>query len=111
MRRLALSALLLVAACDGGESPAERAEAAKTAANGIECALAGAEAFARQCTVEAGERGAITIHHPDGGFRRVRRDGEALVPIDGADQGQVERLPDGGLLWSIDRDRYRIPRS
>ena len=55
----------------------------------VKCALAGAAAFRRVCTVdrEQGPEGLIlTIHHPDGGFRRllVTRDGRGVVAADGA---------------------------
>jgi hypothetical protein len=105
--------LMLLMLCLGGCSdtgtPAERAEIARTADNGMDCALAGAEAFQRQCTFERGEGGLLTIHHPDGGFRRLQLRGGELLPADGADQGTLTSLPNGRVEWSIDRDRYRLP--
>jgi hypothetical protein len=109
MTRLCLLPLLLLAACDSGETPAERAEAAKQSDDGIECALAGAQAFERQCTMERGGDGLATIHHPDGGFRRVHLASGQLDPADGADKGERTALPDGRVEWAIDRDRYRLP--
>jgi hypothetical protein len=109
MIRAWLLLILTVAACDSGETPAQRAETAKQSDDGIECALAGAEAFQRQCTIERGADGLATIHHPDGGFRRVQLALGQLDPADGADKGERTPLPDGRVLWSIDRDRYRLP--
>jgi hypothetical protein len=109
MIRALLLSLLMLGACSEAETPAERAEIARTADNGMECALAGAEAFQRQCTFERGEGGLLTIHHPDGGFRRLQLRDRRVLPADGADQGVITSLPDGRVEWAIDRDRYRLP--
>jgi hypothetical protein len=111
MRIPILLAVFLLAACDSGETPAERAQSAETADNGIECALAGAELFERHCTLERGGKGLLTIHHPDGGFRRLQLGDDGLGAADGSDQGQLQPMPDGRREWTIDRDRYRLPAS
>ena len=110
MRRHILSTLLLLAGCDSAETASERAQAARTSPDGIECALAGADRFERQCRLERdGDRG-LTIHHPDGGFRRLAAVGSGpFAPADGADRGSMTNLPDGRTLWVVDRDRYRLP--
>ncbi len=71
----------------------------------IECALAGATEFARDCGVERSrEDGALvlTVRHPDGGFRRfaVTDDGRGLVAADGAEPAAVS-------LNGTGRDRGR----
>ena len=111
MNRLLLLALPLLASCSSGETPAERAEAARTSDDGIECALAGSGTFERQCTLERGEGGVLTVHHPDGGFRRVEFavGPSGVIPADGSDKGQIQTMPDGRIEWTIDRDRYRLP--
>lgn len=109
MTRFFPVALALLTSCNSGETPEERAQAARTADNGVECALAGAPEFERQCTLERGEGGVLTVHHPDGGFRRLALANGELSPLDGADLGQLTPLPDGRLEWAIDRDRYRLP--
>lgn len=110
MKSPTFAALLLLAACDNPETATERAATAATSADGIDCALAGADAFARHCRLERTAAGALTVHHPDGGFRRVTfAEAGTAAPADGADQGRTQRLPDGRIEWAIDRDRYRLP--
>ena len=75
----------------------------------IDCALAGSATFG-QCRVE--QAGAIlVVHHPDGGFRRLRKvdDGRGVVSADGAEQAHVAWIPDGRLEVTVGSDRYRFP--
>lgn len=79
----------------------------------IECALAGAAGFARDCAVERiRERDTVflTVRHPDGGFRRfeVLRDGRGLAAADGAERAEVS-LREGGIEVAVGADRYRFP--
>lgn len=105
MRRLA-ALLLPVAAC-GGPPAATRAE------DRIECALDGAAAFERICSVErsAGPEILITLRSPSGGFRRlaVTRDGRGVVAADGAEPATVAVVGKDMIEVSIGSDRYRLP--
>lgn len=80
----------------------------------IECALAGSQAFQRNCTTEqiASNDGKIlVIRHPDGGFRRfnILTDGRGLAPADGFDETKISLLSDGIIEVSSGDDRYRLP--
>ena len=97
----------VLAACgQGGPSARPEPESA------IACALAGAEGFARNCTVEpsrAEGRDILIVHHPDGGFRRfvLGADG-TLATADGAVEAGVAE--NGALLdVRVGDDRYRFP--
>ncbi|MEL7446736.1 MAG: hypothetical protein AAGK02_13170 [Pseudomonadota bacterium] len=84
----------------------------------IDCAIGAGVQYARVCTLEkldtaGGEIGnEFLIHHPDGGFRRIRFDvhsGE-VVELDGAEKVEtVDVLPGGTYEFSIAGDRYIIP--
>jgi hypothetical protein len=102
-----LAALLpFVAAC-GGPPAATRAE------DRIECAVDGAAAFERICTVErtAGPEVLITLRSPSGGFRRllVTRDGRGVTAADGAEPATVTIVGKDLIEVSIGSDRYRLP--
>lgn len=80
----------------------------------IACQLAGAETFARNCTIDrsSGPDGTIlTIHHPDGGFRRllVATDGQGVDAADGASHAEVRLEGDREIEVLLDGDRYRLP--
>jgi hypothetical protein len=99
--------VLLLAGCGRGDEAA-------SADDKVECALSGASAFERACTVErtAGPDGLIlTIRAPDGGFRRllVTRDGRGVVAADGADAAKVTILARDRIEVAIGGDRYRLP--
>ncbi len=100
----ALAALAVLAACSG-ESPAPAGE-------NVECAIGEGADFAADCTLERVAGGQeIVIHHPDGGFRRLRFDAATgtLAPLDGAEPLVIEE-GQGVLQFAIGPDRYRIPR-
>lgn len=105
MRRLAVL-LPLVTACGG---PPER----KAAETRIECAVDGATAFARVCTVERspGPDVLFTIRAPSGGFRRLAAtsDGRGVMAADGAEPATVRIVGKGLIEVSIGGDRYRLP--
>jgi hypothetical protein len=117
MKPAAFLPLLLLFACqDDPEAEqqaavAERTEVAKASDNGIDCAVAGAEAFERACVVEPGEGGTLAIRHPDGGFRRLQiaKDGRGVVAADGAVQAQVQVIAENVIEVTIENDRYRLP--
>jgi hypothetical protein len=96
--------LLGLAGCSAGE-PAAGGEM-------IDCALAGAASFTRECTVERKqENGAalLIVHHPDGGFRRFKvLDNGSLAAADGAETVAFAHNS-AGVGASIDGDRYRFP--
>ena len=105
MKRLA-ALLYLVAAC-GGPPTAPRAE------ERIECAVEGAEAFERVCTVErtAAPEMLLTLRSPSGSFRRlaVTRDGRGVTAADGAEPATVIIVGKDLIEVSIGADRYRLP--
>lgn len=101
--------LLALAACGDGED--QRSPADPT--NLIECAIGGVANFARDCEVErtrAYRTLFLTIHHPDGGFRRleVLTDGRGVETADGAEPAQVSLAGDG-IEVKVGEDRYRLP--
>lgn len=108
MRVAAGLALLPLAACSA-EAPAPDPESL------IECALAGAGSFARDCAVERSKEAGsevLTVRHPDGGFRRfaLTGDGRGLVSADGADRALVSPQA-SSIEVVVGTDRYRFPSS
>jgi hypothetical protein len=99
-----LGALALLAGCGAPESP-------PPPGNEIECAIGAGAAFSTVCTLElvAGSD-TVVLHHPDGGFRRLKRDTAAgtLSPFDGAEPLVMEQA-EGAVQFAIGTDRYRIP--
>ncbi|MEO5937591.1 MAG: hypothetical protein ABIQ43_01120 [Sphingomonas sp.] len=80
----------------------------------IECAVAGASAFAPKCTVERTESAEgliLTMRRPDNGFRRllVVNDGRGVIAADGAETAKVMLIGDGRIEVAIGGDRYRLP--
>lgn len=105
MKRLA-PLFCLAAACGGPPAASESEER-------IDCALDGAAAFERICTVErtAGPELLLTLRSPSGGFRRlaVTRDGRGVIAADGAEPATVSVLGKDRIEVSIGSDRYRLP--
>jgi hypothetical protein len=100
----ALAAFALLAGC-GAQSPAPEGET-------VACAIGKGADFTEVCTLERVAGGAqIIIHHPDGGFRRLRLDPAtgALAPLDGADPLVLEE-GEGAVQFALGPDRYRLPR-
>lgn len=80
----------------------------------IVCAPAGNAAFSRQCTldrVQSAEGLILTVHKPDGGFRRllVVRDGRGVIAADGAETAKVTIVADHQIEVAIGGDRFRLP--
>jgi hypothetical protein len=98
--------LLRVAAC---EAP----PAAPEAAERVECAVDGAAAFERVCTVErvSGPELRLILRSPSGSFRRlqVTRDGRGVAAADGAEPASVTVIGRDLIEVSIGSDRYRLP--
>lgn len=117
--RISSAVLLTLAltACGRRDAPVETVEnsvAQPTSDDRIDCALSGATAFSRDCTVErtgTGENLILTVRHPDNGFHRlaVAKDGRGVVAADGAEAAKVTMLGDGRLEVAIGGDRYRLP--
>lgn len=104
MKRLA-APFLLLAAC-GGPPAAKAGER-------IECAVDGAAAFERVCTIErtVGRETLFTIRSPSGSFRRlvVTQDGRGVMAADGAEAADVRVIGKDLVEVSIGADRYRLP--
>jgi len=106
-------ALALLAACHSG--PADREAASGDGGDGrISCKPAGAADYAPVCTVErtAGQDGLVlTIHHPDGAFRRllVTRDGRGVIAADGAEPAVVRVTGADRIEVALGGDSYRLP--
>ncbi|WP_371414137.1 hypothetical protein [Sphingosinicella sp. CPCC 101087] len=107
-------AALLVTGCDRpdrlGEIASERARLDPR----IECRIGNARQFERFCTAErdSGEDGpTLTLHKPDGGFRRllITEDGRGVVAADGAEPAQVTIIDGGRIEVAIGGDRFRLP--
>ncbi|HYD39132.1 MAG TPA: hypothetical protein VEA60_16055 [Allosphingosinicella sp.] len=103
MKRLAALSLL-AAACGGPPEPTGEL---------VECAVDGATAFERVCTVErsAGPEALFTLRAPNGSFRRLAAtsDGRGVSAADGAEEAEVTILGKDRIEVSIGGDRYRLP--
>ena len=100
---------MLLAACSQGAGEAPAADPDDL----IECALAGAAAFVRDCAIERSEvdgQAILVVRHPDGGFRRfeVTGDGTGVATADGAQAARIA-LREGGIEVTVGTDRYRFP--
>ncbi len=107
MKHFSLIPLLLVAACS---DPGESGEPAPTpTGETIACAIGDPPAFDEECVVErVGED--IVVHHPDGGFRRLKLDpdGAGLIAADGAEPSK-QRIMGNWLILQIGPHSYRFP--
>jgi hypothetical protein len=93
---------LLVAGCGADPASQPAAQAGETVA----CAPVG-ETLLPVCTVERGEDGLLILHHPDGGFRRLRVEGNTIAAADGADLAATRRAGDA-IEVTIGGMRYRL---
>ena|SRR5687767_3754741 len=104
MKRLA-ALLPLLTACGGPSAPKADAR--------IECAVEGAAAFARVCTIERtpGPDVLFTIRAPSGSFRRLAAtsDGRGVMAADGAEPATVRIVGKDLIEVAIGGDRYRLP--
>ena len=108
MRSAVSAAALLLTACSQ-----ENAAPSPDPASLIECALAGAAAFKRECAGERRETahgGVLTVLHPNGGFRpfALADDGQSLTAADGAQTASVMKHEEAFEV-TVGLDRYRIP--
>ena len=107
MKRGAICAVLLLAACSKG-GVAKNPDGETSA-----CALAGSQQFKPACTVErslANGAQVIVVRLPDGGFHRleVSKDGQNLNAADGADQSQ-SALKGDRFEVILGQNRFVIP--
>lgn len=121
MKYLLVLPFLLLAGCNSGTDnaplPGEQGTGAGDveAADGkVECALAGAESFSRDCTtdrISGANRELLVIKHPDGGFQRfeIVTDGRGLIAADGFDDTQIRLLEGEMIEVTAGDDRYRLP--
>ena len=121
LRISSLLALLLIPAC--GQEPAntqalavaEANQASEAADDGfVNCAVGGAEAFARTCTLDREQTASgliLTVRHPDGGFRRLKvtKDGRGVVAADGAEPADVAITGAQEIEVGVGDDHYRLP--
>ena len=91
-------------------APSSGAAAVDAAEAAPECALAGAEAWRRDCAMER-DGAILTLRHPDGGFRRFKmlNDGRGLESADGAEEAKLTILDDRRIEVAVGADRYRLP--
>lgn len=108
---------LALAGCGSGVG-AGGGNAAASSSDGedghVSCALGGSSKWTRDCAIDQEEdaRGkALTIRHPDGGFRRfaIVSDGRGLVPADGSEQARITSAGTDGIEVAVGQDRYRLP--
>lgn len=98
-----LGLLLLLAGCGAGSAPPP---AAQPSGETVACGPVG-ETLLPVCTVERGEEGLLILHHPDGGFRRLRVQGNGIAAADGADVASVTRSADATEV-TVGGMRYRL---
>ncbi len=118
-----MTALALLAACEPDAKIPDKAKivaaenharARAEAEGSIPCALDGAAAFERACTVDRTQTQDglfLTVRHPNGEFHRllVVSDGRGVIAADGAEQAEVKVLDQGRIEVAIANARYRLP--
>lgn len=113
-----ISALIATVSACNSQSPSAAARAATAREDQIACQPAGAESLEAVCRVDRAvdERGLVlTLHHPDGSFRRllVTHDGRGVVAADGAEQARVKLADTIGsgseIEVSLAGNRYILP--
>ena len=109
-----LALCLMLAACgDGADDKAKalvQAGGVTGKVSDVECAIGADAAWSNDCVSDrAGS--ALTIRHPDGGFRRfnILSDGRGLEAADGAEIAQVQMVDGNRIEVRIGGDRYRLP--
>ncbi|MEA3064915.1 MAG: hypothetical protein QOJ27_1361 [Sphingomonadales bacterium] len=104
MKRSVALLLPLLSACGPRAAPPDAL---------VECAVDGAAAFARVCTVarSPGPETVFTIRSPSGSFRRLvaTGDGRGVMAADGAEAATVTVIRKDLVEVAIGTDRYRLP--
>ncbi|RSV35595.1 hypothetical protein CA233_13750 [Sphingomonas sp. ABOLD] len=93
---------MLVAGCGADPASQPAAQAGETVA----CGPVG-ETLLPVCTLERGADGLLVLHHPDGGFRRLRMEGNAITAADGAELAATRHVG-GATEVAIGGMRYRL---
>ena len=112
--------IVLLAGCDrapdnGALADAEARGSRQAANDGrIDCALEGAKAFNRSCTVEemsSADGTILIVGKQDVGFRRLQiaTDGRGVISADGAEPAKVTIVGDNLIEVAVGADRYRLP--
>ena len=113
-------ALLLASGCNGAPDNGALAEAEAHGSNEalkdgrIECALEGAKAFDRTCTIDemsGADATILVMGKPDVGYRRLQiaTDGRGVIAADGSEPAKVAIVGDGVIEVAVGGDRYRLP--
>ena len=117
---IVLLSLLLIAGCSEAQKSdtpvaADAKSASIAASDGrIACALEGAKAYDRSCTIEemrSADGDVLVVGRNDVGFRRllIATDGRGLVSADGSEPAKVTVVGDGLIEVAVAGDRYRLP--
>ena len=78
----------------------------------IACAIGPGAEMAKVCTLEVTSPEDVIVHHPDGGFRRLAYEGEAIRSADGAFEAETTLLDaQDQVQVAINGDRYILPAS
>jgi hypothetical protein len=109
-----LFGVIALTACNRTSSVAETLPKSDVVADKIACATGGSKDYAPDCPYEreVGDEGlTLTIHHPDGGFRRflVTKDGHGIVVADGSEAAVVMPLGPHEVEVAVGEDHYRLP--
>ena len=109
----ASAAMLALAGCGPKAASDPFADSGREAER-IDCKVGDATAFSQVCAVERmqGADGLIlTVHHPDGGFRRLKvtGDGRGVIAADGAEQAKVSVNGGRQIEVAVANDSYRLP--
>ena len=80
----------------------------------IDCAIGASGKLEKVCEIDRAVTAdglTITIHHPDGGFRRllITKDGRGVIAADGASAVTILPLGEHEIEVAIDDDRYHLP--
>ena len=103
---LFLSALAITACGGPNENQSDKVR--------VECAIAGAATFKRDCTLArmASSDGTVLVVGREGaGYRRllVTTDGRGVVAADGAEPASVTIIGDGQIEVAVGGDLFRLP--
>lgn len=105
--RIFSGTLLLLAACsDNAGDASDKAS--------IACAMGGADAFERSCTLArmtSADGTVLVVGREGAGFRRllITTDGRGVIAADGVDAASVSIVGDGLIEVAIGGDRFRLP--